>query len=113
MNWQFGRPGFVQSRACEPLDIHLACQGLNAWSRAMKNECYDLIVLDEINVAVNFGLLKIEDVMDNLHIKPPELHLILTDRNATSTLLELANLITEMINVKHSFNGVGNPQKEI
>lgn len=110
---QFGRPGFVQSRACEPLDIHLAYQGLDAWSRAMENEGYDLIVLDEINVAVNFGLLKMEDVMDILHKNPPELHLILTGRNATSPLLELADLVTEMINVKHPFNGGGKAQKGI
>jgi len=110
---QFGRPGFVQTRVCEALDILLAHQGLDACTRAMDNEGYDLIVLDEINVAINFGLLKMEDVMDILYKKPPELHLILTGRNATSPLLELADLVTEMNNVKHPFDGGIKAQKGI
>jgi len=100
---QFGRPGFVQSRACEPLDIHLAHQGLDAFQTAMAAGNHDLIILDEINIAVDFGLLNIEEVMAAVSQKPPELHLVLTGRNAKKPLLEIADLVTEMKEIKHPY----------
>jgi len=104
---QFGRPGFVQSRACEPLDIYLAHKGLQAFQTAMASKFYDLIILDEINMAIDFGLLEIEDVMSIIAEKPAELHLVLTGRNAKKALLEVADLVTEMLQIKHPFvNGI-------
>lgn len=105
---QYGRRVFFKSRTCEPMDIHRAHQGLEAFREAMASRDYDLIVLDEINVAVHFGLLKIEEVMEAIGQKPPELHLVLTGRKAHDALLEVADLVTEMREVKHHYGlGIG------
>ena len=62
---------------------------------------YDLIVLDEINYAVKFGLITIEDVLQLLEEKPEQLHVVLTGRDARPELIERADLVTEMKLVKH------------
>jgi cob(I)alamin adenosyltransferase len=104
---QAGRPGFVQSRTCELLDRHMALEGLMAVERAMESNAFNLIVLDEINVAIDFGLLQVEEVLTVINKKPPGAHLVLTGRNAPESILEVADIVTEMKNLKHCFtNGV-------
>ncbi len=100
---QYGHAVFFQSRACEPIDIHKAHLGLQAFQKAMESEAYDLIVLDEINMAIDFGLLQIDEVMAVIKQKPPGLHLILTGRNAKKPLMEIADLVTEMKEIKHHY----------
>ena len=100
---QFGREGFVHSRACETIDIHLAHQGLVAFQKALENATYDMIILDEINVAVDFGLLKLDDVLSIARKKPLHMHLIFTGRNAKEPLIDMADLVTEMLEVKHHY----------
>ena len=79
---QFGRPVFFKSRACEPIDIYLAARGLETFCEAMTRRLYDMIILDEIIMAIDFGLLKLDDVKQAITNKPADLHLILTGRNA-------------------------------
>lgn len=107
---RFGRSVFLQksrasstSGACEPLDILLAYRGLQTVERAMLSGAFDLIALDEINVAIDFGLLKIEKVLEVLKRKPPGLELILTGRNAPAELIEMADFVIEMREVKHHY----------
>jgi len=64
---------------------------------------YDLIILDEINVAIHTGLLEVESVLQVLEEKPPWLHLILTGRNAHPKIIEKADLVTEMREIKHPY----------
>ncbi|MFQ6057823.1 MAG: cob(I)yrinic acid a,c-diamide adenosyltransferase [Anaerolineae bacterium] len=64
---------------------------------------YDLIILDEINVAVHEGLIPVEEVLALLDAKPEALHLILTGRNAHPQIIERADLVTEMREVKHPY----------
>ena len=101
---QFGRPGFVQSRVCEPLDIHIAQQGLKTLREAIGKRSYDMIILDEINTAVDFGLLKIDEVISVVKERPSGLHMVLTGRNASKNLIEIADLVTEMKAVKHHYH---------
>ena len=101
---QYGRAVFFKSRACEPIDIYLATKGLAEFCEAMANGRYDLIILDEIMVAIDFGLLNLEDVKNAITQKPPELHLILTGRNAPTQLIEIADLVTEMQAIKHPYS---------
>jgi cob(I)alamin adenosyltransferase len=69
---------------------------------------YDLVVLDEINVALNYELIDVDRVIDLVRNRPPHVELILTGRHAPNQLLELADQVTEMVKVKHPFdNGVG------
>lgn len=64
---------------------------------------WDLIVLDEINYAVKFGLIKESEMLGLLDGKPPELHLVLTGREAAAALIERADLVTEMREIKHPY----------
>ena len=64
---------------------------------------WDLIILDEINYAVKFGLLETDDVLRLVKEKPQELHLVLTGRDAAQELIDAADLVTEMKLVKHPF----------
>ena len=64
---------------------------------------YDLVILDEINYAVKFGLIEIGDVLALLDKKPPEEHVLLTGRAARAELIDKADLVTEMKLIKHPF----------
>jgi cob(I)alamin adenosyltransferase len=65
---------------------------------------YDIIVLDEINIAVWFGLLNVEEVLTFLDQKPEHVEVILTGRRAPPGLIERADLVTEMCEVKHYYH---------
>jgi cob(I)alamin adenosyltransferase len=108
---QYGRRVFFHTRTCEAMDIHKAHQGIEAFKRAMKGNAYDLIILDEINMAIHFGLLNVAEVIEAIEQKPPELHLVLTGRNADQKLIEMADLVTEMREIKHHYHqGVQAPK---
>ena len=64
---------------------------------------WDLIVLDEINYAVKFGLLDAADVLGLIKIHPPQMHLVFTGRDALAELIDAADLVTEMKLIKHPF----------
>ncbi len=64
---------------------------------------YDLVILDEINVALHVGLLNVEDVTDLIQHKAEKTHLVLTGRDAHPQVIELADLCTEMKEIKHPF----------
>jgi cob(I)alamin adenosyltransferase len=93
----------VQSRACEPLDIYLAHQGLNFFRKVLPLSGYGMIILDEILVAIDFGLLKEKALLEVLETRPPHVHVILTGRNATNSIIDMADLVTEMKDVKHPY----------
>lgn len=101
---RFGRPGFVQSRACEPLDIYLADQGLNFFRHVLSLSDFGMIILDEILVAIDFGLLKENALREVLETRPPHMHVVLTGRNAPMSILDMADLVTEMKELKHPYN---------
>ena len=64
---------------------------------------YDIVILDEITYPINYGWLDIEDVLETLRNRPPDLHVILTGRDAPQALIDYADLVTEMREVKHPF----------
>jgi len=64
---------------------------------------YDMIILDEINYAISYGLLPVGPVLDTLKTKPEAVHVVLTGRNANPEVVELADLVTEMREVKHPY----------
>ena len=64
---------------------------------------FDVVILDEINYAVQLELLKLGDVIDMIKSKPAELDLVLTGNHATKEVIELADLVTEMKEIKHPF----------
>ena len=64
---------------------------------------YDLVILDELNVAVDLGLIGVADVLDLIATKPAGVELVLTGRNAHPRVVEAADLVTEMRNIKHYY----------
>ena len=64
---------------------------------------YDLVILDEINVAVMTGLLPVQKVLEIIDAKPANVHLILTGRGAPPEVIDRADLVTEMKEIKHPF----------
>ncbi len=101
---QMGR-GFVKIGGAEadPEDIRLVHEAWQEAHAAIDSGVWDLVVLDEINYAISYGMLDPADVAEALKGKPEMLHIILTGRNAHPTLVELANTVTEMREVKHAY----------
>ncbi|MDJ0724308.1 MAG: cob(I)yrinic acid a,c-diamide adenosyltransferase [Prochloraceae cyanobacterium] len=75
-----------------------------AWQKALtliRNPDYQLVLLDEVNIALKLGYLKVEDILAGLEDKPEDAHVILTGRGAPPELIEKADLVTEMKLIKH------------
>jgi len=101
---QLGR-GFVKVGGAEtdPEDIRLVEAAWDTSAAAILSGDWDLVVLDEINYAISYGMLSPERVADVLRRKPEMTHVILTGRNAHPLLVELADTVTEMREVKHAY----------
>ncbi len=104
---QMGRETFVSKTNPDPVDTRLAQDGFDLAKRAITGEAYDIIILDEIIVAVDYGLIPLSDLLHLLDTKPNGVELILTGRNAKPEIFEKADLVTEMVEQKHYYrNGV-------
>ena len=88
----------------KPEEIEQAGMALSAARKAILSGDYDLVVLDEVNVAVAMKLIELTGVINLIKDKPKGVELILTGRYAGSELLELADLATEMVKVKHPYD---------
>jgi cob(I)alamin adenosyltransferase len=99
----FGRPGFGRLRSPTPEDLELLQEAWDLASRIIAAGEHDLVILDEINLALAFGLLPLAEVLETLSRRPPRVEVILTGRNAPPELLEIADLVTEMRLLKHYF----------
>ena len=87
----------------KPGEIAEAKKALQAARKAASSGEYDIIVLDEINIAVYFKLITAEDVLTLIKEKAPQTELILTGQKADRRVIEAADLVTEMKNVKHPY----------
>jgi cob(I)alamin adenosyltransferase len=85
-------------------DIAAARKGLRDAAEALSGGSYDLVILDEVNVAVYCGLIDVEDVLGLIAKKPAGTELVLTGRNAHPRIIEAADLVTEMRSVKHYYD---------
>ena len=101
---QMGR-GFVKVGGAEtdPEDIRMVQQAWDEAAAAILSGDWDLVVLDEINYAIGYKMLDPGKVAEVLRARPEMVHVILTGRNAHPTLVELADTVTEMREVKHAY----------
>lgn len=101
---QMGR-GFVKVGGAEtdPEDIRMVEEAWAEAAKAILSGEWDLVVLDEINYAISYGMLDPAKVADVLKRKPELVHVILTGRSAHPTIVELADTVTEMREVKHAY----------
>ena len=101
---QSGLDSFVKKGEPSEEDLRLAREGLELARDAIRSGGYDIVILDEVNVAVELGVLKVEDVLHLIDERPVGVELVLTGRYAPPEFCERADLITEMKNVKHCYD---------
>ena len=88
----------------KPEEIEQARLALSAAREAVLGGNYDLVVLDEVNVALSLKLIELDDVLKLISDKPTHVELILTGRYADSELIEVADVVTEMVKIKHPYD---------
>jgi cob(I)alamin adenosyltransferase len=100
--------GFVRIMGDKrPIEDHIeAAKTALKFARYNMDKDYDILILDEVNVAIREELLTVEEVLDVINNRPPYLHVILTGRNAPKKIIEIADLVTEMTEIKHPFKKV-------
>jgi len=99
---QYGRGCFTKKEP-DDKDIKAAVSGFEELKEIMISRNYDLVILDEINIALHFRLISIDDVLKLIDLKPDEMELVLTGRKADKKLIEKADLVTEMTEIKHYY----------
>lgn len=97
----FGRPALVNLKNPAPQDLALARQGLDLARQIIAAGDHDLVILDEINVALAYGLIPVAEVLDMLRRRPAWVEVVLTGRAAPPEIIEAADLVTEMVPRKH------------
>lgn len=100
---QFGRGCFLLVEPCQE-DVDAARRGLKALGRVLASGQYDVVIADEVNVAVALKLISESELLALIGEKPPEVELVLTGRGAPPLVLERADLVTEMRSVKHYYD---------
>ena len=100
----FGSLGFVDPRHVKEEDKAEARKALEAGREAVMSGKYDLVVLDEVNVAVAWKLVELDELIKLIKDKPEQVELILTGRYADPKIVKMADLVTEMIAIKHPYD---------
>lgn len=100
----FGRGKFVMAKPPEREDVKLADEALQHARRIVGSGEYDVVILDEVDVALDLKLIGLKDVLELIRSKPEHVELVLTGRNAPKELVEAADLVTEMREIKHPFS---------
>lgn len=100
---QAGRDTFVNRRNPDPEDVRLAREGWKLAKEIIAGGKADIVILDEINCAADFGLVPVEEIVEVLRNKPSGMELLLTGRGAPQEVIDIADLVTEMREVKHYY----------
>jgi cob(I)alamin adenosyltransferase len=101
---QYGDVECVHREEITQKHVEQAQQGLKQARKAIHSRQYDIIILDEINVAVWFDLITVEDVIELLNERPTNVEFILTGRRAPEAFLEMADLVSDVKEIKHYYN---------
>jgi cob(I)alamin adenosyltransferase len=99
---RYGAASFIMDVPSQE-DIASAREGLEEAKQAMLSGEYQVIVLDEANVAVQYNLFSVDALLDLIRAKPDDIELIITGRNADKVIIEAADLVTEMKEIKHYY----------
>jgi len=101
---RFGSGPLVDPANVTPKDREEASKALEAARQAILGGEYDLVVLDEVNVAVAWQLIELNEVVRLIEHRPPNVELVLTGRGADKEIVKMADIVTEMLNIKHPYN---------
>ena len=107
----FGRGKFITEVPPKDEDVKLAREAFELAQEVVNSDEYDVVVLDEVNVALNLKLIDVDEVVDLIRNKPEHVELVLTGRYAPPEVMEVADLVTEMKAVRHPFEK-GIPAKQ-
>ncbi|MFO7667003.1 MAG: cob(I)yrinic acid a,c-diamide adenosyltransferase [Desulfobacterales bacterium] len=99
---QFGLGRFIKGKPSKE-DIDAARAGIKKVKSLMESSGYDIIILEEANVAAKCGLISVNDILDLISLKPDNMELVITGRGAAPEVIEKADLVTEMKDIKHYF----------
>ncbi|MBU1054717.1 MAG: cob(I)yrinic acid a,c-diamide adenosyltransferase [Proteobacteria bacterium] len=100
---QFGLGRFIKGKPSKE-DIEAAHKGIAKIKNLMNSSKYDIIVLEEANSASSCGVISVEDILDIIALKPDNVELVITGRGADPKVIEKADLVTEMKEIKHYYN---------
>lgn len=99
---QYGRGCFIKEKPTQE-DIELAQAGLREIRTVMTSGACDVLILDEVNIATHFALIKVEDLVELIRQKPENIEIVITGRRAAPEIIAIADLVTEMREVKHYY----------
>ena len=102
--YQCGLDSFVMRGNPAPVDVELAGQGLNIARKALSSGEYNMVILDEINVALDFKLISLGDVVETIKSRAQNVDVILTGRYAPPEIVELADTASEINEIKHHYS---------
>lgn len=100
---QHGRDEFVSKEDPEVVDRELASKGFERAKEIVLKGEHDLVILDEVNVAMDYELVSVDDMIELIEKKPIRMELVLTGRYAPERIIDIADLVTEMREVKHFY----------
>jgi cob(I)alamin adenosyltransferase len=109
----FGQGKFVTQVPPSEEDVKLAKEAFALARQVVESSKYDVVILDEINVAIHLGLLDLKEVVRLVKNKPKGVELVLTGRYASGEIIEKADLVTEMKEIKHPYRKGVKPRKGI
>ncbi len=109
----FGRGKFITEKPPQKEDVELAREAFELAKRVVASSEYDVVIMDEINVALSLKLIEVDEVVELMKKKPKHVELVLTGRGAPAEIVGLADLVTEMKEVKHPFKKGVSPRKGI
>lgn len=100
---QYGHRCFIKNKP-EKEDIEIARKGLQEVQSELLKGKYDLVILDEANIAMHFGLFSVDEFLKVIESRKPECEIVITGRYAPEELIEVADLVTEMKEIKHYYS---------
>jgi len=109
----FGRGKFITETPPSDEDSKLAREAFELAKKVVKSGEYDVVILDEVSVALNLKMINVDEVIDLIKNKPEHVELILTGRYAPVQIIDAADLVTEMREVKHPYAQGVPPRKGI
>jgi cob(I)alamin adenosyltransferase len=104
----FGKPEFVNLKNPSMEDVELAKKAFEFSKETINCGKYNIVILDEINIAVHYKLIQLNEIIDLLKNKPKHVEVVLTGRSAPKELIEIADLVSEVVDIKHPYQkGIG------
>ena len=103
VDWHAFGDGFTWDTQDRQRDLAAAARAWETAKEMMADPSYRMVILDELNIVLRYGYLPLAEVLEALKSKSRDLHVVVTGRNAAEELIEIADLVTEMTQVKHPF----------